>query len=248
MNQQHEMFSATKSQSHTRTIDQGLRSYMLKVYNYMAIGLGITALAAFLILNTPLYNAFFITNAMGQLVGLTGLANLVMWSPLIMVFALMFMGQRMSAGTAQALFWSYAATIGLSLAIVLQVYTSASAVRMFLITAGTFAGMSLYGYTTKKDLTSFGSFLIMGVWGLLIAMIVNIFMQSSMMSFIISILAVGIFTGLTAYDTQKIKQIYLLTQHAPDTHKKSAIFAALNLYIDFVMIFFHLMSLFGERR
>ena len=177
----------------------------------------------------------------------TPLAWVVMLAPLGFVFALSFGIHKMSMTTVQALFWSFAVVMGLSMASIFVVYTGTSIARVFFITSGMFAGMSLYGYTTKRDLTGIGSFLMMGLIGLLIAMIVNIFLESTALHFIISAAGVLIFVGLTAYDTQKIKLIYGEFDDAATATKK-AIMGALTLYLDFINLFMMLLRLFGERR
>lgn len=228
-------------------IDAGLREYMLSVYNYMASGLALTGIVAYFSANTPaIINMLYAPGEGGYLVP-TGLAYLVMFSPLAFVLALSFGINKMKASTAQAVFWGFAAIMGLSLANIFLLYTGASVARVFFITAGTFAGMSLYGYTTKRDLTGMGSFLMMGLIGLIIASVVNMFMQSSAMQFVISVLGVLIFVGLTAYDTQKIKSMYTQADGSEVMTKKT-IMGALTLYLDFINLFIMLLRLFGERR
>ncbi|MBL6942404.1 MAG: Bax inhibitor-1/YccA family protein [Rhodospirillales bacterium] len=228
-------------------IDAGLREYMLRVYNYMASGLALTGIIAYFSANTPaILNLLYATGPDGMLQP-TGLAWIAMLSPFAFILALSFGINKMQASTAQAVFWAFAAVMGLSLANIFLVYTGASVTRVFFITAGTFAGMSLYGYTTKRDLTGMGSFLMMGLIGLIIAMVVNMFMQSSAMHFVISVLGVLIFVGLTAYDTQKIKSIYMEADSAAVMTKK-AIMGALTLYLDFINLFLMLLRLFGERK
>ena len=197
-----------------------------------------------------------VTNDAGSIVGLTSVGNaiymsglkwLVMLAPLGIVFYMSFGINKMSSAKAQTVFWIFAALMGLSLSWILLVYTGASVARVFFITSATFGAMSIYGYTTKRDLTKLGSFLMMGLIGIIIASIVNIFMKSSMMYFVISILGVLIFVGLTAYDTQKIKNMYA----ASDTGElmgKKAVMGALTLYLDFINLFIMLLRLFGQRR
>src|SRR5574344_1282672 len=189
-------------------VNEGLRQYMLKVYNYMTGGLCITALAAFLVINTSLIKVFFNINQMGQVVGMSGFGWLFFFAPLIMVFAFGWVIARGTAAQVQGAFWIFSALMGLALSPIMVIYTGASITRIFLITAATFGAMSIYGYSTRRDLTAIGSFMIMGVWGLIIASIVNFFMQSPGLYYAISFLAVVAFTVLTAYDTQKIRQIY----------------------------------------
>ena len=239
------MFETTKTQAQT-IVDEGLKDYMLKVYNFMAGGLAVTALAAFLCLNTPLIRIFFSVNAAGQ-VSMSALGWLILFAPLIMVFAFSWVLNRGTTQQIQMVFWGFSAVMGLSLTPTLLAYTGASVARIFLITAAMFGSMSIYGYTTKKDLTSMGSFMIMGVWGIVIASIVNIFLQSAGLSYAISILAVIAFTALTAYDTQKIRQIYMSYDDG-DTLTRKAIAGALELYLDFINMFLALLRLFGDRR
>jgi uncharacterized protein len=227
------------------TIDQGLRSYMLKVYNYMGAGLAITGVAAY-----GTYNAA--VDAAGQLTPLglalftSPLKYLVIFAPLAMVMFLSFRVHRMSVAAAQATFWIYAALVGVSLSSIGMIYAASSITQIFFITAATFATVSLYGYTTKRDLTGFGSFLIMGLIGLVIASIVNVFMQSSAMSFVLSAIGVLVFTGLTAWDTQKIKEVYFEGDDTATMGRK-AIMGALNLYLDFINLFLSLLRMFGSR-
>ena len=231
--------------------DEGLRAYMLKVYNYMATGILMTGIIALIT-----FKMSVVTDSSGSIVGLTQVGNaiymsglkwLVMLAPLGIVFYMSFGINKMSAAKAQTTFWIFAALMGLSLSSILLVYTGMSITRVFFICSATFGAMSIYGYTTKRDLTKLGSFLMMGLIGIIIASIVNIFMKSSMMYFVISILGVLIFVGLTAYDTQKIKNMYA----ASDTGElmgKKAVMGALTLYLDFINLFIMLLRLFGQRR
>ena len=232
-------------------IDAGLREYMLRVYNYMASGLALTGLVAYM-----LFQATAVTGPTGEIVGLTNLGVSLYTGPMMWVVALAPLGvvmymsfgiRNMSASRAQTMFWVFAFLMGLSLSTIFLTYTQASIARVFFITATTFGAMSIYGYTTKRDLTAMGSFLFMGLIGIIIASIVNIFMQSSMMYFIISILGVLIFVGLTAYDTQKIKNMYM-AYDSGEVSAKKAIMGALTLYLDFINLFIMLLRLFGVRR
>ena len=228
-------------------IDTGLREYMLRIYNYMASALTLTGIVAYFSANTPaIINTLYSLGPSGQ-VEPTGLAYLVMFSPLAFVLVLSFGINKMQASTAQAVFWAFAAIMGLSLANIFLLYTGASITRVFFITAGTFAGMSLFGYTTKRDLSGMGSFLMVGLIGIIIASVVNIFLASSALHFIISVIGVLVFVGLTAYDTQKIKSMYLEAD-ASEVVAKKAIMGALTLYLDFINLFVMLLRLFGERR
>lgn len=232
-------------------VDEGLRQYMLKVYNWMALGLALTGAVAFAVISVDgLRELFFIAGrtATGQFaVQLTILGWIALFAPLALVFFFSFRLHAMSAATAQGIFWFYAGLMGLSLAPIIFVYTAQSVAKVFFITAAMFGAMSLWGYTTKRDLTGFGNFLIMGVIGLLIAMVVNIFLKSSAMGFAISILGVLIFTGLTAYDTQKIKTMYDASDDG-ETMTKKGILGALNLYLDFINIFVFLLQMLGARK
>ncbi len=232
-------------------IDEGLRQHMLRVYNYMASALALTGVVAYVTASMSV-----VTNDAGQITGYTQLGAtlfesaliwVVMLAPLGFVFFLSARINRMSFSTAQTVFWVFAGLMGLSLATIFIAYTGASITRVFFITAGTFAGMSLYGYTTKKDLTGWGSFLFMGLIGIIIASIVNMFIASSALHFAISVIGVLVFVGLTAYDTQKIKEIYMESDDS-ETMGKKAIMGALNLYLDFINLFIMLLRLFGDRR
>ena len=243
------IFQATSAK--TAVWDAGLRAYMLKVYNYMATGVLLTG-----IISLISFKLSADINASGEIIALTNYGNaifnsglrwLVMLAPLAVIFYMSFGINKMSTSKAQTVFWIFTVLMGLSLSWVLIVFTEISVARVFFITSATFGAMSIYGYTTKRDLTKLGSFLMMGLIGIIIASIVNIFMKSSMMYFVISILGVLIFVGLTAYDTQKIKNMYV----ASDTGElmgKKAVMGALTLYLDFINLFIMLLRLFGQRR
>ena len=227
-------------------IDAGLRTYMLRVYNYMTVGTAITGLTAWLVANTPLINLFYNTTQDGFLTpSLLGWAAVI--SPLIFILAMSFGLNKMKASTIQMLFWAVTIVFGISLSNILLTFTGTSVARVFFITAGLFGAMSLYGYTTKRDLTKLGSFLFMGLIGIILASVVNIFIGSSMMQFVISVAGVLIFTGLTAYDTQKIKNTYDSVSHSGELMTKTAVMGALNLYLDFLNLFIMLMHLLGNR-
>ena len=217
--------------------DAGLRSYMLSVYNYMASGVLLTGLVAL----------GFASSGLAQQVMATPLRYLIIFAPLAFVMVLSFGIHKLSTTTAQALFWAFAAVMGLSMSTIFLVYTGTSIATTFFATAGAFAGLSLFGYTTKKDLSGFGTFLIMGVIGLLIAMVINIFLQSPVMQLAISGIGVLLFAGLTAYDTQKIKSMYFQVQGS-DFVGKSVVMGALTLYLDFINMFTFLLSFMGDRR
>jgi uncharacterized protein len=218
-------------------VDAGLRAYMLRIYNYMAGGLAVTGIVAYLATATGVY----------QSIAGTPLIWLVILAPLAFVLILSFGIERMSAGTASLLFWTYAAVMGLSLGGIFLVFTGTSIARVFFITAATFGAMSLYGYTTRSDLSAVGSFLFMGLIGVIIASVVNIFLGSSTLQFVISIVGVIVFVGLTAYDTQRIKELYLESDSL-ETAGKKAILGALSLYLDFINLFMLMLQLFGQRR
>lgn len=227
-------FGSTLTQTQ---VDEGLRSYMLRVYNYMGSGLALTGIVAYVVAHTSLYQALF-----GS-----GIGFIVMLAPLGIVF---FMGSKintMKPSTAQTLFWVFSILMGASLSYVFLRYTDTSIMRVFFITAATFGAMSLYGYTTKRSLARWGSFLFMGLIGILIAMVVNIFMQSSVMHFVISVVGVLVFTGLTAYDTQRIKQSYVESD-GKSVMTKKAIMGAMSLYLNFINLFMMLLMLFGGNR
>ncbi|AUG54404.1 Bax inhibitor-1/YccA family protein [Thalassospira marina] len=230
-------YSVSASQS-AADIDAGLRTYMLRVYNYMASALALTGIVAMAASSSP---------AFMQAVFGSGLSWVVMLAPFALVMVLSFGIHKMSMPAAQAVFWAYAALMGLSLSSIFLVYTGESIARTFFITAGTFGAMSLYGYTTKKDLAAWGSFLFMGLIGLIIASVVNIFLGSTMLQFVISAAGVLIFTGLTAYDTQRIKESYWEGDDTTTAGKK-AIFGALQLYLDFINLFIMLLRFFGNSR
>ena len=243
--------STVRSSASEAIIDQGLRAYMLKVYNYMASGVLLTGLIAL-----TFFKMAVVTSGTGEIVSLTSFGNsiyasglkwVIMLAPLAVVFYMSFGIAKMSAAKAQTTFWVFAALMGASLSSIFLMYTGASITRVFFITSGTFGAMSIYGYTTKRDLTKLGSFLMMGLFGIIIASLVNIFMKSTMMYFVISILGVLIFVGLTAYDTQKIKNMYMASDSGELMGKK-AVMGALTLYLDFINLFIMLLRLFGQRR
>jgi len=219
-------------------VDQGLRKHMLNVYNYMTSGLALTGLIAWMTAHSQ---------TMINLIYGTPLQWVVMLAPLGFVFFLSARIHKMSFQSAQITFWLFAALMGLSLASIFLVFTGVSIARVFFITAGTFAAMSIYGYTTKKDLTNFGAFLFMGLIGIIVASIVNIFIGSTALHFAISVIGVLVFVGLTAYDTQHIKRMYVESDETEIAGKK-AIIGSLKLYLDFINLFIMLLHLFGNRR
>lgn len=227
----------THSQAYDASIDMGLRKYMLGVYNYMTLGVAITGLMAYVVSTQP---------AVMQAIFGTGLAWVAMLAPLAFILVLNFGIHKLSASATQLLFWAFAAVMGVSLSTIFVAYTDASIARVFFISAGAFAGLSLYGYTTKRDLTGWGSFLVMGLIGIIIASIVNIFLASSALMFAISVIGVLVFAGLTAYDTQRIKSLYYEGDRSEVMTKKS-VMGALTLYLDFINLFLMLLHLFGNR-
>lgn len=228
----------SRAQAAAAAVDVGLRAYMLRVYNYMCVALALTGAVAFFVSTSP---------TLLQAIYGTPLKWVVFLAPLGMVFYLSARIHRMSAGTAQTMFWVFAGLVGLSLASIFIIYTGASVARVFFITAGAFAGLSLVGYTTKRDLSGMRTFLFMGVIGLIIAMVVNMFLASSGLQLLISVAGVLIFAALTAYDTQQIKLMYYEADSGEITTKKSII-GALKLYLDFLNMFIFLMHIFGVAR
>jgi hypothetical protein len=243
----------------TRTqveVDQGLRAFMLGVYNNMVIGLAISALVALgvnklAVASGPTGAAARIGNIYLTEFGRTLYATPLMWvvalAPLAFIFFFTFRMDRMSAATARATFFAFAAVMGASLSTILIRYTGASVVQVFFITAAAFGSLSLWGYTTQRSLSGMGSFLLMGLIGLIIASLVNIFLASSALQFAISVIGVLIFAGLTAYDTQKLKEMYIYGDYDGEAAAKASIFGALTLYLDFINMFQFLLSLFGNR-
>ena len=229
------------------TMDTGLRAHMLRVYNYMLVGLGLTGATAWITANTSLRDLFFQYIPQANTYGPTMLGMVAMFAPLGLVLLMSFRIARMSVSAAQTTFWVYAGLMGISLASILLNFTGESVARVFFITAATFGAMSLWGYTTKRDLTGFGSFLFMGLIGIIIASVVNIFLHSSMLLFVVSVAGVLVFTGLTAYDTQNIKEMYYAGDDGTLAGKK-AIMGALRLYLDFINLFLMLVQLLGNRR
>ena len=225
------------------TYDEGLRSYMLSVYNYMASGVLLTGLVALGMVASGAVNALF-NPATG---GASGLGWIVMLAPIGLVMTLGFGINRLSQGAAQALFWAYAALMGASLSTIFLVYTGASIATTFFASAAAFGALSLYGYTTKKDLSGLGTFLIMGVVGLLVASVINIFVKSSALGFAVSLIGVLLFAALTAYDTQKVKTMYAQVG-GTDFRGKAVVMGALTLYLDFINLFMFLLRFMGDRR
>ncbi len=232
----------------TGGFDSGLRNYMLKIYNFMAMGLLVTGVFAFATLNfPPLASLMFNIGPNGEFLGTSGLGMIITFAPLgIAIYFFMGFG-KMSVSTAQTIFWVYAALMGMSLAYLGLVYTGQSLVRTFLICSSVFGAMSLYGYTTKKDLTSMGSFLIMGLFGIIIVSIVNIFLQSQAIDFAVSLIGIAVFMGLIAWDVQKLKSIYF-SVGGGETGQKMAVLGAFTLYLDFINLFLYMLRFFGDRK
>lgn len=240
------------------TVDAGLRAYMLRIYNYMSIGLAITGLAALGIYMAAVttdpsaaaakFGSAYLT-PFGYAMYVSPLKWVFMLAPLAMVFAISFGINRLKPATAQLLFWAFAALMGISLSSIFLVYTHTSITRVFFITAAAFGSLSLYGYTTKRDLTGMGSFLIMGLFGIIIASLVNIFLASSMLQFIVSVVGVLVFAGLTAWDTQRLKNdyIYGYASQGGEMAERAAITGALSLYLNFINLFTLLLQLLGQR-
>lgn len=220
-------------------VDAGLRSYMLTVYNYMLGGLALTGAVALMVASSP---------ALLKAIFGSGLGIVVMLAPLAFILVLSFGINKLSLPAAQGLFWAFAAVMGLSLSSIFIAYTGASIARVFFITSATFGAMSIYGYTTKRDLTAMGSFLVMGLIGLILATLVNLFLKSTGLDLLLSIGGVIIFTLLIAFDTQRLKAMYYNTNANSDVARKYAILGALSLYLDFINLFMYLLRLMGDRR
>ena len=259
-------FGRAAGRADAATVDAGLRSYMLRIYNYMSIGLAITGLAALgvymaavtgeagLAAKSAAGAAIAIKSGQyltpfGYAIFVSPLKWVLMLAPLVMVFAISFGINRLRPAAAQMLFWAFAALMGVSMSSIFLVYTHTSIVRVFFITAASFGALSLYGYTTKRDMTGMGSFLLMGLFGIVIASLVNIFIASSMLQFVVSVVGVLVFAGLTAWDTQRLKNdyIYGYASQGGDVAERAAITGALSLYLNFINLFTLLLQLLGQR-
>lgn len=245
-------FAPARSAAQADVLDAGLRAYMLRVFNWMTSGLLLTGIVAYAVANTSLREAFYhvVRSPYGYAtLAPTGLGYLSMIAPLGFVLVLSFGVNRLSRQSAQALYWVFCAVMGASLANIFFVYTGASITRVFFISAGTFAAMSAWGYTTRTDLSRFGSFLVMGLIGVVLASVVNMFVHSSGLQFLVSIVGVLVFTGLTAYDTQRIKANYVQFAYAEgaDGAAKRSVYDALALYLNFINLFMLLLQLTGNR-
>jgi len=260
-------FSSEMSRAEAAVIDAGLRAYMLRIYNYMILGLAITGIAALGIymlsvtddvaaaakavrggieIPARLAGDMYLT-PLGYTVFISPVKWALILAPLALVFGLSFGIERLRPAIAQFLFWLYAALIGVSLGSIFMIYTHTSVVRVFFITAASFGALSLWGYTTQRDLTGIGSFLVMGLFGIIIAGFVNFFLASSALQWVISVVGVLVFSGLTAWDTQRLKNEYIYGAMDGDTAERTAIMGALSLYLDFVNLFTMLVQLFGQR-
>jgi FtsH-binding integral membrane protein len=250
-------FGRPLTRAETAVVDEGLRAYMLRIYNYMVLGLAITGFAALgvymlSVTNDPALAVVKIRSIMLTNVGYALFVSPLKWAvilaPLALVFFLSFRIQNMRPATAQITFWIYAALVGVSLGSIFLIYTHTSIVRVFFITAASFGALSLWGYTTQRDLTGMGSFLLMGLFGIVIASLVNVFVASTMLQWAISVIGVLVFAGLTAYDTQRLKAEYMYGAMDGDVMERSAIMGALSLYLDFLNLFTMLLSLLGGRQ
>jgi len=253
-------FGRAVGRTDAAAVDAGLRAYMLRIYNYMTIGLAITGFAALGVFmaattNDPSVAAFpqkigsFYLTTFGYAMFVSPLKWLFIFAPLAMVFVISFGIQRLAPATAQLLFWVFSALMGVSLSSIFLVYTHSSIVQVFFITAASFGALSLYGYTTRRDMSGMGSFLIMGLFGIIIASLVNLFLASSALQFVVSVAGVLVFAGLTAWDTQRLKNeyIYGYAGAGGDIAERSAILGALSLYLNFINLFTLLLQLLGQR-
>ena len=239
---------STVASGQSTAVDQGLRSYMLKVYNMMASGVLLSAIICYFAGTSEAFiNAVLQQGADGR-VGLSGLGWIISLAPMAMAFFMMVKLRSMSTQALKTTFWVYAAVMGLSLFSIFIVYTQASVLRVFLITSGTFGLLSMYGYATKRDLSSWGTFLFVGMIAVLIVSVVNMFLHSSGLDIMLSYVAVALALGLTAYDTQKVKAYYYQTGGSGDMAERASVMGALNLYFDFIYLFINLMRLMGDRR
>ncbi len=241
-------YTKLRTVSEAKGFDQGLRDYMISVYNYMAMALLVTALAGFVTVSfEPLKNIMFNFAPNGDVVGNSGLGFLVIIAPIFLAFYFFSNVATLDVEKSKTLLWVYAVLTGMSLSILSFVYTDESIVRTFLICSATFAGMGMYGYTTKKDLTAMGSFLVMGLMGLMITSLVNMFVGSESIYWATSLIGVGIFMGLIAYDTQKLKHIYFASGGG-EMGRRMAVYGAFSLYLDFINLFLYLIRFLGVRR
>ena len=236
----------TGARVETAAMDEGLRAYMLSVYNYMASGLLLSGIVAYAVANSQLIQLFYQIDDAGRIAGYSGLGMISMFLPLGLIFFMSFTWQKRSAKTMQLLYWLFVGTMGIGLSTILLTYTGVSVARTFVITAGAFAGLSLVGYTTKKNLSGFGTFFLMGLIGLILAMIVNMIWPSTLMGFLIPVVGVLIFAGLTVYDTQRIKSTYFMVEGS-GLMEHTAVMGAVSLYLNFVNLFQFLLMFLGNR-
>ncbi len=239
---------STVASGQARAVDQGLRSHMLKVYNYMASGVFLTGIIAYFAGTSDAFMNMMLSMRPDGSIGMSGLGYLVVFAPIALVFVMMFRMHTMSTQSLKMMFWGYAGLMGLSLFSIFHIYTGESILRVFFITSGTFGLLSMYGYTTKRDLTSWRSFLFVGLWAVFITSIVNMFIASSALQMALSYVGVALALGLTAYDTQKVKELYYHNAGSPDGLARSSVMGALTLYFDFIYLFINLMRIMGDRR
>ena len=233
----------------TTAVDQGLRAHMLRVYNYMASGILLTGVVAYLASQSEAFLSLILQVSADGKASVSPLGWIITFAPLVMVLVLGMRAHKMSAQGVQMAFWGYAVLMGLSLFSIFLVYTGASITRVFFITAGTFGLLSMYGYTTKRDLTSWGTFLFVGIWAVLLVSLANVFFfKLSGLDLVLSYAGVLLALGLTAYDTQKVKELYYMTGGSGEAAKKASILGALSLYFDFIYLFINLLRIMGERR
>lgn len=239
----------TVANSQAGAIDQGLRSYMLKVYNYMASGVLLTAIIAYFAGTSDAFIATMLTQGADGRVSMSLIGYAITFAPLAMVFFMMFKLNSMSTQTLQITFWAYAALMGLSLFSIFMIYTQTSILRVLFVTAGTFGLLSMYGYATKRDLTSMRTFLVVGMWAVFITSLINVFLlKSTMFDLVLSCVGVLLALGFTAYDTQKIKEVYYQVSGSADGIARASALGALKLYMDFLYLFINLLRLLGDRR
>jgi FtsH-binding integral membrane protein len=245
-------YSTPSGVAGTAVLDEGLRAYMRGVYNWMASGLLLTGIVAYGVANTSLINLFYhpVVTEFGTRIAPTGLGTLSMFAPLAFVMVLSFGVNRLSHTAVQALYWAFCVAMGASLTNIFLIYAHDSIARTFFITSAMFAGMSIYGYTTRANLASMGSFLMMGLFGIILASLLNLFFHSSAIQFAVSIIGVLVFTGLTAYDTQRIKASYLQFAYAegPQGVSRRTVYDALSLFLNFINLFMMILQLTGNRR
>lgn len=244
-----EVWNRSSAQSQAMARDEGMRSYMLRVYNYMTSGVLLTGVIAYFASQSQTFLGMMITQNASGGYGMSGLGWIIALAPVGMAFFLAFRVNKMTASQVQMTFWAYAALMGLSLFSIFLIYTGASILKVFFITAGTFGLLSMYGYTTKKDLTSWGTFLSVGVLAVFVVSLANVFFfKASGLDLALSYVGVFLALGLTAYDTQKVKEIYYSVGHDGEATKKAAALGALSLYFDFIYLFINLLRVMGERR